>query len=320
MRGEIVGVIQADDIECIHRMRVASRRLRNAMDIFQECFRKREHNTWMEVIKNVTRSLGAARDIDVQINLVQQIKKDCTEVQNQPGLRRLLLRLDQKRETLQKNVILCMGEIRNNVVLDEMYASLSKNIAEGGEQPLSSDLYHLSYKTIHQRLVDFCSYQDVIHLPDKKQELHNMRIAAKWLRYSLEVFSPLYSSGLKNPLNTCREAQEILGNIHDSDVWVSFLTEFMEKEKERTLKYYGYLRPFYRLRPGIEYFQENRLSVRDVLYKKFLGRWQKWQKVDVWGELNSTIKIPVIDSRDIYPPSEELSPKPNVDLDNVENK
>jgi len=36
---EINGVCKADDIECVHRMRVASRRLRSTFAIFEECLR-----------------------------------------------------------------------------------------------------------------------------------------------------------------------------------------------------------------------------------------------------------------------------------------
>jgi len=40
MTKEIEGVVNSEDIEYIHRMRVASRRLRSALPLFRACFRK----------------------------------------------------------------------------------------------------------------------------------------------------------------------------------------------------------------------------------------------------------------------------------------
>ncbi len=39
---EIEGVRLAEDIECIHRMRVATRRLRNALSLFADCFSQKK--------------------------------------------------------------------------------------------------------------------------------------------------------------------------------------------------------------------------------------------------------------------------------------
>jgi len=302
MLAEVNGVIEAKDIECIHRMRVASRRLRNALEIFQACYEKKEHSTWTEEIKYITRALGAARDIDVQMSLVQKIYNENLESRFLPGFRRILLRLSQKRAVLQKKIIQILRKIQKDMALDKMSASLLAYISEQPDQPYSSNLYQLSYERMNQRLENFLSFQKFIYFPDKKQELHAMRIAAKWLRYSLEVFSPLYSSGLKTPLKSTREAQELLGQIHDCDVWIEHLPEFIEKEKERTLKYCGNLRPFYRLHPGIEFVLENRLSERNVLYQDFLSQWEKWQEKDIWVELKHTICTPVIGVGQVFPP------------------
>ena len=47
----INGALDAQDIEHIHRMRVASRRLRNAFEHFKDCFPKKKSKTWQEDVK-----------------------------------------------------------------------------------------------------------------------------------------------------------------------------------------------------------------------------------------------------------------------------
>ncbi len=72
---EIAGVRAADDIEQVHRMRVASRRLRAALPLFSSCFSEKDFRHWMHEIKKVTSALGAARDTDVQIAFLKKYLK-----------------------------------------------------------------------------------------------------------------------------------------------------------------------------------------------------------------------------------------------------
>ena len=72
---EIDGVRTAQDIEHIHRMRVASRRLRAALPLFASCFPEKKYLQWMEEIRKVARALGEARDTDVQIAFLTKLIK-----------------------------------------------------------------------------------------------------------------------------------------------------------------------------------------------------------------------------------------------------
>jgi inorganic triphosphatase YgiF len=72
---EIEGVRLAEDIEYIHRMRVASRRLRAAFPLFASCFPQKQYGRWMAEIAGITRALGEARDADVQIAFLTKFQK-----------------------------------------------------------------------------------------------------------------------------------------------------------------------------------------------------------------------------------------------------
>ena len=80
MRDEIDGVRQAKDIEAIHRMRVASRRLRTALPLFADYLPTRKITIWQKQLQKTTRSLGAARDTDVQIEILKDFINKCTFV------------------------------------------------------------------------------------------------------------------------------------------------------------------------------------------------------------------------------------------------
>jgi CHAD domain-containing protein len=61
------GVLDTGDIERVHAMRVASRRLRAVLEIFAACFPRGEHRLVLKEVKALADALGARRDPDVQL-------------------------------------------------------------------------------------------------------------------------------------------------------------------------------------------------------------------------------------------------------------
>jgi len=293
LMGEIEGVRIAEDIEFIHRMRVASRRLRSALPIFKSCFGGKEYQSWLKQIKAITRALGAARDTDVQIALLENYYADLPSPVYQQGIRRLLLRLRQKREKLQDPVLEALDGLQKKGTLQAMGNRLGPLVERKDQVYLYTPyLYLTGYNHISQRLQDFFAYEPYVELPECVAELHAMRIAAKQLRYTLEVFSPLYPGELKANLQVVRKCQEMLGDIHDSDVWLVFLPAFMDQEQCLTEEFYGHTRYFRRLVPGLQAFEENRERAREKQYAAFVAYWQKNRLQNSWQSLLDAIRIP----------------------------
>jgi len=116
-----------------------------------------------------------------------------------------------------------------------------------------------------------------------------MRIAAKRLRYSMEIFASLYPDGLKDALSASRKTQELIGEIHDCDVWIDFMPKFIENERRKMRKFYGHTHPFYRILPGLDYFMKDRQQVRSARYTEFLKIWKEWREEEIWIKLRETI-------------------------------
>jgi CHAD domain-containing protein len=302
---EISGVHAGhEDIEFIHRARVASRRLRSAFSLFPGCLPSKKAAAWQKAIRGVTRALGEARDTDVQIERVERILKKIPAENCQPGIRRLILRLQQRRQQLQPGVVSAMGALIESNGLEQMQEHFSYLSSQAEEVYIyTPTLYQHSRQSITGRLDDFLSYDAIVTQPEKITELHEMRIRAKWLRYAIENFSALYASELKSPLQMVRKAQEMLGDIHDCDVWADFMPRFLGEERQRVIDYYGHARYYPRLVPGIEFFRQNRRQVRDELYNDFVSTWEKWRTERVWDTLRKSIQVPFSPSDAIYPPS-----------------
>lgn len=305
---EINGVRLAEDIEAVHRMRVASRRLRATIPMFGQAVAGKRHLVWIRNVRGITRALGEARDSDVQIASIQAFL-DTLQSPYRSGVRRLLLRLKQRRSALQPRVMKELDKFEKSGLVGEIAQKLAPfTIYRDQLNSNDPELLGLADREIHNRLGDFLGYDDIVNQPEKVQELHAMRISAKHLRYTLETFAPLFEDGLRNYLKMMRSAQDMLGEIHDCDVWAIQMPEFIQEENQRTLEYFGTPRPFKRLVPGLILYQEARHSEREATYTAFRDAWIKWKTEGRWSELSELLKSrlsPVI----IPPVEEELSPE-----------
>ena len=101
LQKEIDGALDGSDIEYVHRMLVASRRLRSGMTCFTDCLPKKKSKPWRDEIRRITHTLGDARDLDIQIDCLNKLYDESLASNNKPGYRRILLRLKQGRRFYQ---------------------------------------------------------------------------------------------------------------------------------------------------------------------------------------------------------------------------
>ena len=127
-----------------------------------------------------------------------------------------------------------MNNLKNSGTLEEMHTTLSEfAVKEDGSQPYTLQLYQLAYQAISNHLKNFHAHEELIHNPQEIEALHAMRIDAKHLRYTLEIFSPLYATRSDEFIKLVKSVQEILGNIHDCDVWIDFSASIYKKGKRK---------------------------------------------------------------------------------------
>ncbi len=289
---EIAGVREAEDLEYVHRMRVASRRLRAAFSIFEPCFPPAQMARWNRRVKRITRALGAARDTDVQIAFVEGFLGTLESQRERKGVERLLLRLRQRRAVLQTDVLKTLDRLESSGVLKEMEEALLQRLVEArvNQVPESSPwMYRRSCEMITLRLEEMLAYEVYIHQPEHVTQLHAMRIAAKRLRYTMEIFEPLYAGDLKRFIQVVKTVQEMLGDIHDADVWAEQLPVFIAEERARTREYCGSEGPARRLLPGLEALRADREAFREARYREFVSFWKERTREDVWGELRALV-------------------------------
>ena len=81
-------VLDITDIERVHAMRVATRRLRAAIEIFRPCFPREEGKRTLREVKALADALGERRDRDVAIDALEGFA-EAIAAPDRPGIRSL---------------------------------------------------------------------------------------------------------------------------------------------------------------------------------------------------------------------------------------
>jgi hypothetical protein len=79
------------------------------------------------------------------------------------------------------------------------------------------------------RTAEFYSYTWIVPFPEYTEALHNLRIAAKRLRYSLELFRPQIGASGERQIERVKAIQEALGTLHDHDVRIALIGDELTK-------------------------------------------------------------------------------------------
>lgn len=79
----------------------------------------------------------------------------------------------------------------------------------------------------------FARVRELLAKDPSPPELHQLRLATKRLRYTLELFRPCYGPGLETRMAELREVQQLLGEVNDSAATGRLLAKAMREPAQR---------------------------------------------------------------------------------------
>lgn len=316
LKTQLSGVKFDDEIEFIHQTRVSSRRIRNILQVFSEHIGKKNSKKWLPSVRYLTKSLTKVRDLDVQIIFLEKYLSKNIKNEYRQGINRILLRKIQKREKYQTHILNSISVFEQSETLDEIQKFIKTHYIPLEEFEPPEELFQLAAHSIDSQVKHCFTFVPFINDPNNVEDLHNMRIAIKNLRYTTELFTDIYSD-LTSFIETFKTFQDYLGNIHDCDVWLEDLDSFAVKEQYRVLRFYGKSTPFNLMKPGLNFLKTEISKTRDNLYIDFINHWNNISKDLFWSKFRETVERFVISS-----PSEELTEpiEPNSELSSMNNE
>jgi CHAD domain len=150
-----------------------------------------------------------------------------------------------------------------------------------------SKLGGAAHRIVRQRIADLRQFDEAVRDPANVRELHDLRIAAKRLRYTLEALGSALGPAAAALEDEARALQDVLGEVHDCDVLaprlaaelgrlvaldaeaVAALCEGDPDAAPRVLRD----APGRAVRHGVQALSVGVAARRGVLYEQFLVRW-----------------------------------------------
>lgn len=288
LRGRLVemcdlraAALEWEDIEGVHRMRVASRRLRSALSDFDSFLGK---GVPQRRLKEVASALGKVRDQDVAIAALEKVgKKAGAGVKEGIGL--LIAERSARRERARAKLEVAIAETPLAELKERFLSRLEKagGVERGkkegkrarGAKALS--FRQVGREVIGSRLEELREFSNSLHRPFDIDPLHRMRIAAKRLRYALEMFAPCWGGKLSSCSREVAELQTSLGELRDCDLWIDDLGERLDRHHNES-KSAGEQSADSRVRPAAIWLLNHFTKERGKHFRRALVRWHKWEK------------------------------------------
>jgi CHAD domain-containing protein len=139
-------------------------------------------------------------------------------------------------------------------------------------------------RIIRVRLDELTSFMPKAEDPEEVVALHDMRIAAKRLRYILEVTGDCFGPYASNAVKMVKELQDLLGEIHDCDVQLPEVAAFLEELVAEDVATTGESpkdvgkAPNRRAYAGLVALQVHLRARRNALFEQFLELWRDYER------------------------------------------
>jgi CHAD domain-containing protein len=227
-------VLETDDPEAIHKMRVTTRRLQASLDLLGHEFHahrlKRRLREWR-------RMLSLVRNYDVFIILIE--KEAASHRSSQRGHYELVKSiLHKRRQRRAARVRRYMQKVKIDAIARKLGLPLTSAVSESSsppevdptdaiektpKEPVAEKRFALDEARIYariaerleQRMAEFNALAAQSHPSTDAADLHQLRIAAKRVRYLLEIISQLGYGDSSRVLGWLRTLQDRIGDWHD---------------------------------------------------------------------------------------------------------
>ncbi|MDZ7362617.1 MAG: CHAD domain-containing protein [candidate division KSB1 bacterium] len=224
------GTRAGEEIEALHDMRVASRRLREALEIFQFCFPPKIYDRLYARVRRITRALGQARNADVAVDYFAKLLAGSHQLIEQVALQDLLRRLVKQQARLRKEMQDELDEVQPANLLPRFEKAFD-NLPPipASRQRGSRTALQLARRLFAQRLHEVFACYRLVQGEGDVEGLHNVRIAVKKLRYALETLDFAAGEHVKENLKFFKKLQTVLGDLHDRDVFLEITQKRLNK-------------------------------------------------------------------------------------------
>ncbi|MFN8498214.1 MAG: CHAD domain-containing protein [Anaerolineae bacterium] len=265
MLKEEEGARKGDDIEAVHKMRVATRRMRAALKMFAPYYKPRVVRDLEGDLADTARALGRVRDLDVALDHLDEYAATLP-AERRDGLEPLREHWRKGRDKARKKLVAWLdsnrykGFVANFQDFVESPGKGRLKVSDDEPQPIL--VRHLAPAAIWDAFAEVRAYDRVV-ADAPVVVLHQLRIHSKRLRYTLEFFAEDLGPNAESLVGAVTAMQDHLGEMHDAHVSADTLEDFLaaQSHKGREL-------------PAVQDYLQSRADAETHYYETFAPVWE----------------------------------------------
>ena len=263
MRRQEAGSRSGEDIESVHRMRVAIRRMRSLLKLIPDYYQGGTVSKLEKGLRDVARALGGIRDLDVLI-LDLENYASALPPEQLADMQAIIGQLDRRRQnrrTRLNELFDSKGYTRFLRQLRRFAKTPGKGARRVKVRSAPHQLRHVLPLLLHQRMAQVKAYDVVLPASDIN-DLHELRVEFKQLRYAVEFFRPVLGASADRFLQSVRAMQEFLGRIQDISVFMEAVSRLKKLSPEQAAL--------------LDDYREARQAEQDRLREQFQELWTRF--------------------------------------------
>jgi CHAD domain-containing protein len=252
-------VLKDDDAEDVHQMRVASRRLRAALQVVEAVYDPKQIRRYRRGLRRVALALGDVRDLDVFREHVLAYQA-ALPAEAREGIAPLVAAIEGRRAEARAALLEDLRRRPFQKFKRAFAAFLTTPGAElnnSGGIDATTRVRDFAGSAIWRRYEQWRAHEVALASP-RDEDLHEARIAGKRLRYTLEFFADALGPNIEQALAPLIALQECLGTLQDAVV---------ARQRVHGLGLHG--------EPGVDAYLEARDAERAAQMDALPGLWEK---------------------------------------------
>ena len=271
-------IVESQDAEALHDLRVASRRLRTALLLMGSFVSHRHIKPIARRLKQLTRALGLPRELDVHVEHLNRLHENLGAVEASAAAEFLLERVAERRAREHREMLKALKSLPIVKLQKDIQAltrrlprrEVSGGVGRSGDEILAPLIEHA-----------FAGLS-ALRQTERPEDLHQMRIAVKRLRYALEWIAPTARGGFAIVIHRAVALQDCIGRHHDA----TQLLRLIENVKEELIG-----RGRTALAEGLQHCRDTVAMERDQHYAEFLAMTQQMTASAIHRDVRSALEF-----------------------------
>jgi CHAD domain-containing protein len=217
--------VRRGDADALHRLRVASRRLRELLPLL-----RLERDTALKLrrrLRKLTKRLGTARELDALWVLIQDLRENARY--SAIALRQVGAAVASARERARERLAAKLSTSKMERLtrrLDDAERRLESDETKRRRAmgPEHAWIWALDAREVRRATQLSLSIENAgpLYVPDR---LHEVRLAVKKLRYAAELRATARGGPTTADIKALRGAQDVLGHLHDAEVLIAHVRQ-----------------------------------------------------------------------------------------------